>query len=171
MRSIGIVLTALLMLLPLACTSSEKGTIAPSPPPTATPSPSRTARPSPQPPVLAPPALRQYCRAGDPLKGVYRPARLKVKSRCAAVTGVASAMDIEHDGDLHISLTAVPDNWLNGVNRKRSRGDLVVEAVPQIPISRPPQGARITVIGPWVLDSETGWLEIHPVWKIIVEPE
>jgi hypothetical protein len=43
----------------------------------------------------------------------------------------------------------------------------VVEAVPSIPIEMPPLKSRVTVIGPWVLDTQTGWLEIHPVWAIL----
>jgi hypothetical protein len=122
---------------------------------------SRTAQP------LAPPALRKYCHSGDPLTAVYRPARLIVKNRCVAVTGVVGDHNIEHDGDLHISLTEVSGQWLNGVNLRRPKHDLVVEAVPGLPVSTPAIGTRITVIGPWVLDTETGWLEIHPVWTIL----
>jgi len=117
--------------------------------------------------VLAPVPLRKYCHAGDPLVGVYSPWRLTVKSPCAAVTGVVAATDIEHDGDLHISLADVDPKYLNAVNLRRAHQDLVVEAVPDIPMPTPPVGARITVIGPWVLDTQTGWLEVHPVWRIL----
>jgi len=34
-------------------------------------------------------------------------------------------------------------------------------------MTMPPQGSRVTIIGPWVLDTQTGWLEIHPVWAIL----
>jgi hypothetical protein len=127
----------------------------------AVPSRSRTAQP------LAPPELRKYCHSGDPLAAVYRPARLEVKNYCAAVTGVVGDHNIEHDGDLHISLTQVGRQWLNAVNLQRPKQDLVLEAVPGLPVPTPAVGARITVIGPWVLDTETGWLEIHPVWTIL----
>ena len=51
--------------------------------------------------------------------------------------------------------------------RARTNRDLVVEIVPAIPLPAPALQSRITVIGPWVLDTETGWLEIHPAWKIL----
>jgi len=127
------------------------------------PSPSRSARL----PTIAPAPLRRFCRPGDPLTGVYSPSRLHVISPCAAVTGVVAATDIEHDGDLHISLAEVDRKYLNAVNLRRTHRDLVVEAVPDIPVERPAVGSRITVIGPWVLDTETGWLEVHPVWRIL----
>jgi len=161
-------LLGLLLLLAPGCTSTE-GSV-PSPPvlsyPTSTaprPSQSRAS----QLPTLAPAALRKYCHSGDPLVGVYSPWRLTVKSPCAAVTGVVAAINIEHDGDLHISLADVDPTYLNAVNLHRVHQDLVVEAVPDIPMPRPDVGARITVLGPWVLDTQTGWLEIHPVWKIL----
>jgi hypothetical protein len=127
-----------------------------------------TSKPQPAPsPTLAPPSLRSYCHSGDPLAGVYSPWRLTVKSPCVAVTGVVADTNIEHDGDLHISLADVDPSYLNAVNLRRANQDLVVEAVPKIPMPRPEIGARITVIGPWVLDTQTGWLEVHPVWKIL----
>jgi hypothetical protein len=125
-----------------------------------------TAHPAPS-PILAPTSLRKYCHSGDPLVGVYSPWRLTVKSRCAAVTGLVAATNIEHDGDLHISLAEVDPQYLNAVNLRRAHQDLVVEAVPAMPMPRPAVGTRITVIGPWVLDTQTGWLEVHPVWKIL----
>jgi hypothetical protein len=128
------------------------------PVPSAQPSPLRT---------LAPASLRKYCHRGDPLAGVYSPWRLTVKSPCAAVAGVVAATNIEHDGDLHISLAEVDPKYLNAVNLRRVHHDLVLEAVPDIPMPAPAVAAHITVVGPWVLDTQTGWLEIHPVWKII----
>jgi hypothetical protein len=127
----------------------------------AAPTPSRQVAP------LAPVALRKYCHAGHVLKGVYRPARLAVKNPCVAVTGIVRDTNIEHDGDVHISLGGVDAKWLNAVNLKRVKQDLVVEIVPDLPIATPPVNSLVTVIGPWVLDTETGWLEIHPAWAVI----
>lgn len=76
-------------------------------------------------------------------------------------------MRIEHDGDLHISLLDVDPKWLNRGNLDRKDHALVVEGVPDIPVSAPTRTSRVTVIGPWVLDTDTGWLEVHPVWKIL----
>jgi hypothetical protein len=73
----------------------------------------------------------------------------------------------QHDGDLHISLTGADSKWLNEVNVSRTNSSLVAEIVPAIPLPGPAVGSHVTVIGPWVLDTETGWLEIHPLWKIL----
>jgi hypothetical protein len=154
----------------LACTSTKQQPIPP-PPPNASPSvtssaasPQQTTKPN---PAFIPPELSRYCHAGFPLEGVYSPGRLTVKQPCVAVTGIASMIDREHDGDLHISLTGVDPKWLNSGNLRRSDKSLVVEAVPAIPIRMPPLMSRVTIIGPWVLDTQTGWLEIHPVWAIL----
>jgi hypothetical protein len=155
--------------LMLGCTSRLDPDL-PSPPSLSSQSTARavTSKPRPAPsPILAPTELRKYCHSGDPLVGVYSPWRLSVKSPCAAVTGVVADTNIEHDGDLHISLADVDPSYLNAVNLRRAHQDLVVEAVPALPMARPAVGARITVIGPWVLDTQTGWLEIHPVWTIL----
>ena len=148
------------------CTSH--GAATPTPPSLSRPStPVTSVTPARQLPTLAPAPLRKYCHSGDPLVAVYSPWRLTVKSPCVAVTGVVAATDIEHDGDLHISLADVDPKYLNPVNLSRAHQDLVVEAVPGIPMPAPAVGSRITVIGPWVLDTQTGWLEVHPVWKIL----
>ncbi len=160
-------LAVLAALMTLGCTERDRDI--PPPPPNASQSdraPSMSATPKAVAP-LAPAELVKYCHSGFPLEGVYTPERLTVKNPCAAVTGIAWAIDREHDGDMHISLTGVDARWLNSVNVARPQHDLVVEAVPGIPVGMPPLKSRITVIGPWVLDTETGWLEIHPVWAII----
>ena len=162
-------LLPLLPLFLLGCRSDD----APIPTPPRPSHPSSTARtassaaPTPQRPTLAPAPLRRYCHSGDPLAGVYSPWRLTVKSPCAAVTGLVAATNIEHDGDLHISLAEVDPKYLNEVNLRRVHQDLVVEAVPEIPMPAPAVGTHITVVGPWVLDTQTGWLEVHPVWAIL----
>ncbi len=35
-------------------------------------------------------------------------------------------------------------------------------------IATPPLGAQVQITGPYVLDSDHGWMEIHPVWAITV---
>jgi hypothetical protein len=167
LRPVGV---TLILAAALSCTSSNTDATIPTPPPTSAsestavaPPPTSPAAPAP----LAPPQLRRYCHPGDPLVGVYSPGRLTVKNPCVAVTGVVWNVALQHDGDLHISLTKVDPKWLNEGNMRRAQGDLVVEIVPGIPVPAPAPNARITVIGPWVLDTETGWLEIHPVWTIL----
>jgi hypothetical protein len=157
-------------LLLIGCTETDRQPI-PSPPPNASESisssaasPRQTSKPN---TAFIPPELAKYCHDGFPLEGVYSPGRLTVKQPCVAVTGIASAIDREHDGDMHISLTGVDPKWLNSGNLRRSDQSLVIEAVPAIPIKMPPLKSRVTIIGPWVLDTQTGWLEIHPVWAIL----
>jgi len=161
--------TAALLTLLVGCTATAADD-PPTPPPNASqsklptlaPQPTRSPNPS-----LVPPELAHYCHSGFPLEGVYSPQRLTVKEPCVAVTGIAWEINREHDGDMHISLTGVDPKWLNSVNLQRSEHDLVVEAVPSIPMTMPPLKSRVTIIGPWVLDTQTGWLEIHPVWAIL----
>jgi hypothetical protein len=157
------------LLLLLGCTADPDAAI-PSPPPNASHPPVVTAPPpsvSKPDPEFVPPELAKYCHSGFALEGVYSPQRLTVKERCVAVTGIASGINLEHDGDMHISLTGVDPKWLNAVNRERSDQSLVIEAVPSIPMTMPPLKSRVTIVGPWVLDTQTGWLEIHPVWAIL----
>jgi hypothetical protein len=35
-------------------------------------------------------------------------------------------------------------------------------------IATPPTGAQVRISGPYVLDSDHGWMEIHPVWSVTV---
>ena len=111
---------------------------------------SRTAR-------RADPPPSPYCRGGDPLAGVYHPARLKVRRRCVQETGTVTRVKLEdYDGDVHVTLAT-------------DKGEsLVVEIVPQdrsrVPI--PGEGMRVTVVGPRVYDTKHDWDEIHPAWWI-----
>lgn len=160
---------AAVLLLLLGCTSTEDPVIPPPPPNAAQPTLSQAPRPSSSRPnpALVPPELAKHCRSGFALEGVWSPHRLTIKERCVAVTGIASVIKREHDGDMHISLTGVDPKWLNAVNLRRSTQSLVVEVVPSIPMTMPQLGSRVTIVGPWVLDTQTGWLEIHPVWAIL----
>ena len=97
-----------------------------------------------------------YCRAGPPLAGVYHSPRLEVKKRCAIATGVVTKVKFEEfDGDVHVGL-------------RTGDGDLVVEVIPQdrVRVPIPDTGARVTVVGPRVWDTQHGWAEIHPAWWI-----
>ena len=168
-RVATVLASVLVPVLLAGCTRTDHDD-SPTPPPDATESSPLTAAPTPSrtpTDFQVPPALARYCHTGFPLEGVYSPQRLTVKQSCAAVTGVASEINREHDDDLHISLTGVDPKWLNQGNLERPDRALVVEAVPSIPIRMPPVGSRVTIVGPWVLDTETGWLEIHPVWAIL----
>jgi hypothetical protein len=103
------------------------------------------------------PLASPYCRAGDPLAGVYHPARLRVKKRCAQASGVVTRVTFEQfDGDVHARL------------RTDDGDELVVEVIPQdrsvVPV--PAEGQRVTVVGPLVDDTKHHWDEIHPAWWI-----
>jgi hypothetical protein len=98
-----------------------------------------------------------HCRGGPPLAGVYHPARLQVRKRCAIAAGVVSSVRFEqYDGDVHVGL------------RTDDGQPLVVEVIPQdrsvVPI--PDTGSRVTVVGPQVWDTAHDWPEIHPAWWI-----
>lgn len=107
-------------------------------------------------PRAAEPPPSPYCRVGTPMAGVYHPKRLRVRKRCALVSGTVTRVQFEeYDGDVHIDL-------------ETPEGRLVVEIIPQdravVPV--PDEGSNVTVVGPLVDDLEHGWPEIHPAWWI-----
>ncbi len=141
------------------------------------------------------------CKPGQPLAGVYLPSRLHVKKRCVTVTGIVDCLRREPDGDVHIELrlTRGYRRLLTPANAfqrcpHQTGPHLVVEIIPQgdqlpfpdnsaslagfVTPRAPPAGARITVTGPYVLDTNAlhdlivpgknvaGWAEIHPAWNI-----
>jgi hypothetical protein len=111
-----------------------------------------------------------YCRSGDPLAGVYHPARLGVKSRCRVASGTVEVVRFEaYDGDVHVELRLDPgQDGLVSRGNERLAGNLLVEIVPldrgRVPV--PQVGTRVSVVGPLVDDSAHGWREIHPAWAI-----
>lgn len=139
--------------------------------------------------------LAAGCRAGNPLANVYHEDRLKVRNRCMKVIGTVAYVAHEDDGDIHVDLSLPPNeaHLLNQANVAYQYRQLVTEIVPAdepgctqgrpprpaqgsynygfctgANISAPPVGARVVVIGPYVLDANHGWMEIHPVWAIKV---
>ena len=141
------------------------------------------------------PAAFSTCRGGDPLANVYHPDRLVVQNACTTVTGVVDSITTEDDGDVHINVKLDPaySNLLNDKNISGEHGDLVTEIVPadelgctpgQPPkpahdtydygyctganLQTPQVGASVEVVGPYVLDTAHGWMEIHPIWGISV---
>jgi hypothetical protein len=126
---------------------------------------------------------------------VYHEDRLQVQNRCMTVTGTVANVVHEDDGDIHVDLRLPPSEaqLLNEANMTSQYGQLVTEIVPAdepgctpgkpprpahgsynygvctgADISAPPVGARVVVVGPYVLDADHGWMEIHPVWAIKV---
>ena len=128
------------------------------------------------------PACRPY-----PLANVYHPDRLKVLDSCKTVSGTVTLLRHEDDGDYHLNLAVDAQfaGLLNATNLSDNRGYLVLEIVPadqpgcpfpapspgydygqctNTNLSLPPRGQHISVTGPYVLDQEHGWNEIHPIW-------
>lgn len=112
------------------------------------------------------------CATGDPMEGVYAPARLKILDRCFTVTGVV-ADDINKalDGDITFGLILddVDKRLINDVNVANYHGNLHIEIVPfdQGRVLTPKPGDTITVTGPWVTDLAHGHNEIHPAFVIM----
>ena len=125
--------------------------------------------------------------------GVHGPDRLEVLSRCAAFQGtVSEAPEKNPDGDVTFDVRPDPGyaEMLNAHNR--NEGGLHIEIVPRdqpgctpgrpvvfgdIPdlgkcsgrdVVGPPLGAHVRIIGPWVLDRNNSWYEIHPTWRITI---
>ncbi|MHB8585726.1 MAG: hypothetical protein ACYDDF_07810 [Thermoplasmatota archaeon] len=115
---------------------------------------------------------------------VYNPDRLQVQRTCATVSGTVDRVLSEADGDIHIRLRldAANATLINSANQQDQYGDLVVEvicanAVTQTDaqaacsgftshITVPAEGSHVRVLGAYVLDTDHGWEEIHPVTRI-----
>lgn len=118
---------------------------------------------------------------------VYHSKRLRVVNDCVVVTGKIEKRWREKDGDYHIRLRVDSqfERLLNGRNLAAQHGALVVEAVCQGRVTQPDavdscrgfgkrweipaDGSHVRVAGPYVLDLDHGWMEIHPMSSIEVE--
>lgn len=128
----------------------------------------------------------------NPLDGVHNPVRLQVLKPCAVFQGTVVQAPQKNPSDGDVTFTASPDPayaaMLNAKNRLK--GGLHVEIVPRdqpgctlgqpvvvgnVPdlgicsgrdIVGPVLGAHVRIIGPWVLDRNDDWNEIHPAWSI-----
>ena len=117
---------------------------------------------------------------------VYRPERLEIIEPCKTVEGVIVKVSRQADGDLHIQLNVEDKSLLNEWNFSGQRGMLVLEPIcqeeptqrnaivpcrnyagPYFVVSK---GMRVRVTGPYVLDREHRWMEIHPVTSIVELP-
>lgn len=126
------------------------------------------------------------CRTGPPEAGVQNPDRLRVLDRCKHAEGVAVDVVREDDGDYHVWLAvdAGYEYLLNSEDHFQARPALLAEITPDCPLAtNPPDaqtaarcprstlpipviGQHVAVDGPWVLDTNHGWREIHPVDSI-----
>ena len=105
---------------------------------------------------------------GDPLLGVYHPSRLDVLDTCQWYVGTVVAIRPEEDGDHHIDIVPAPGygHFLNSGDREHQQGGLLIEIMKGQDLPLPFVGERVAVFGTWVLDTQHGWNEIHPVWAI-----
>lgn len=117
---------------------------------------------------------------------VYAPSRLKVIEVCTAVEGRVLSLHEAEDGDLHIALDPDQKSVLNLRNAAHTHRTLVVEIVCEHPSSEPESvaacgsyrsaitvpkaGDRVRVTGSYVIDTESGWSEIHPVSRVEILP-
>jgi len=126
------------------------------------------------------------CRAGQPEAGVYQPDRLQVLDPCKHAEGTVVDVAHEEDGDYHVWFRADAgyEYLLNSENHFQARPAMLAEIIPDCPAStNPPDeqsaarcsktnltiprlGNHIAIDGPWVLDTNHGWREIHPVDSI-----
>lgn len=129
------------------------------------------------------PSAQSACHEGLPEAGVYQPDRLEVLEACAHAEGVVVAVIPEPDGDYHVWIDVEPPyrRLLNPENHFQGRPSLLAEITPECPLNTnppnagaaarcpvskltiPKRGDRIAIDGPWVLDTNHGWNEIHPV--------
>lgn len=113
---------------------------------------------------------------------VYDPTRLKVMAACQTVTGTIVKQHASDDGDIDMELTLDPPfaGLLNKGNISNLNGNLNIEAICQAPVQPdipaaspacggaakivvPPVGTHVQVTGSYVLDTNHGWMEIHPI--------
>jgi hypothetical protein len=161
----------------LAACSSESSTTTASLQTSATPTPTETN-------VAACP--------GDPHAHVYSPDRLQLLAACIKVTGTIEEEQAEPDGDYHVRLrldpgqTCVGQPCLDADNVSGQAGDLLLEPVCENPVTQadavaacqgyhnplvlPRVGSHVEVTGPFVLDTDHGWNEIHPLESVTVVP-
>jgi hypothetical protein len=119
---------------------------------------------------------------------VYDPTRLTVMSACQTVTGTIVNQHASDDGDVDMEFALDPPyaNLLNAGNVSKLSGNLNIEAIcqgpvhPDIPaaapacrafpklLTLPPVGTHVQVTGTYVLDTNHGWMEIHPISLIDV---
>lgn len=128
------------------------------------------------------------CRTGPPEAGVWQPDRLRVLDPCKRAAGLVVQVIREADGDRHIWFRPDPgyESLLNAENHFQGKPTMLAEITPDCPLNTNPKdagtaascppttldvpgpGDHIDVYGPWVLDLDHGWQEIHPVEAIVI---
>ena len=137
--------------------------------------------------------IRSSACERNPHDGVQHEDRLQVLSRCAAFQGIVVDAPVKYRPDGDVVFDVKPDpgyaNMINAQNRSDS-GGLHIEIVPRdqpgctpgqpihvnnLPnlgtcsgrdLAAPARGKHLRIIGPWVLDRNHNFYEIHPAWSI-----
>lgn len=129
---------------------------------------------------------------GDPHAHVYSPDRLQLLAACIELTGTIDSETAQADGDYHVRLhldtgqTCAGQPCIDAKNVSDQAGDLILEPVCENTITQadavaacvgyhnplvlPPLNSHVMVMGPFVLDTDHGWDEIHPLESIAVVP-
>jgi hypothetical protein len=128
------------------------------------------------------------CHGGAPEAGVYNPDRLQVLDACRHASGTVVDVAREDDGDYHLWFTVDQgyEGLLNAEDHFQAKPAMLAEITPACPFAtNPPDavsaalcppttltvpkiGDHIAIDGPWVLDNDHGWNEIHPVMAITI---
>jgi len=118
---------------------------------------------------------------------VYLPQRLRINQPCATVTGVVMEQHGNEDGDVDIRVAVDTPyaHLLNSGNMTNLDGWLQTEAICQAPIKAgqtdplracgsfkgsvpvPAVGTHVVVTGTYVLDTNHGWMELHPITSMV----
>jgi hypothetical protein len=136
-------------------------------------------------------AAKPVC-VGDPHAHVYSPDRLQLLAACIELTGTIDLEKAQPDGDYHVRLHLDPGQTCAGQpcidadNVSQQGGDLILEPVCENPITQadavaacqgyhnplvlPQVNSHVRVMGPFVLDTDHGWNEIHPLESIAIVP-
>ena len=132
------------------------------------------------------PSLVAGCRSGPPEAGIQNPDRLQVLDRCKHAEGTVVHVALQPDGDYHVWFRPDPgyEYLLNDQNHFQARPAMLAEITPDCDLATNPPGPesaarcpksklpiptlgdQIATDGPWVLDTNHGWREIHPVDSI-----
>jgi len=109
--------------------------------------------------------------------------RIHIVTPCVTVTGTIATVGSSDDGDIDMQLTLDSGfgNLLNSGNTSKLNGNLQTEAICQAPVHPdvpdaqrtcanfngtvpiPAVGTHVRITGVHVLDSDHGWMEIHPI--------
>jgi hypothetical protein len=129
-------------------------------------------------------AQSDSCNSTNKWKHVYHPDRFIIEQKCLTVSGTIFSILREADGDVHIRLTLDKgqESLLNQKNIDAQHGCLVIEIIYVHAVTQadaiddskgyqndvyvPKVGQHVLVTGPYVLDQQHGWKEIHPVTDV-----